>query len=170
MQVRIGRLRRTHGVRGWLKLELSTEVAATLLRPGRRVVLERPGVPDRELVIEEVKLEAFQPMIKFAGYDTPEEARVLSGGYLTVAEEELPPLEEGEYYTYQLMELEVVDRAGQPLGRVCEVISAAGSLLIEVRRPSGRRFLVPFNENSVLEVDLAAGTITIDERTVTVPR
>ena len=48
--------------------------------------------------------------------------RPLSEKELFVAEEDLPPLDEGEYYDYQLIGLRASREDGSPIGKVTDVM------------------------------------------------
>jgi len=78
-------------------------------------------------------------------------AEALRGTQLTVPRSALPPLEEGEYYHADLIGLPAATEAGEPLGHVVGVENFGAGDVIEIERPSGKRFMVPMNEHAVPE-------------------
>ncbi len=76
-------------------------------------------------------------------------AEALRGTVLTVARDALPPLEAGEFYYSDLLELPVETDAGDPVGRVCAVEHFGATEIIEIERPDGKRFMVPLTEQAV---------------------
>ena len=92
-------------------------------------------------------------------------AEAMRGTTLTVPRSELPPLAEGEYYHADLIGLPAVTPTGEPLGTVVAVDNFGAGDVIEVERPTGKRFMVPMRpeavpewspERMVIEPDFAA--------------
>jgi 16S rRNA processing protein RimM len=79
------------------------------------------------------------------------------GTELEVPVEALPPTEEGEYYAFQLVGLEVVEEGGRTLGRVAQVAPGVANDVLEL--DSG--LALPLVEACVSEVDLDRGRIAI---------
>ena len=76
-------------------------------------------------------------------------AEALRGTYLTVARDDLPPLEEGEYYHADLLGLPVVTPDGAAIGTVVEVENFGAGDVIEVERLDGKRFMAPMRPEAV---------------------
>jgi 16S rRNA processing protein RimM len=83
--------------------------------------------------------------------------RVERGAALEVPREQLPEPEEGEWYVFQLVGLEVVEDGGRPLGKVANVEPWPANDVIVLE--SGA--LLPLVEACVLQVDLDAGRILV---------
>jgi len=79
------------------------------------------------------------------------------GAKLAVPREALPPTEEGEYYAFQLLGLEVEEEGGRALGRVAQVAPGIAHDVLEL--DSG--LALPLVESCVREVDLDRGRIVI---------
>lgn len=86
-------------------------------------------------------------------------AAALRGTRLYIDRAALPPTEEEEYYHADLLGLEVVDQAGQPLGRVRAIYDFGAGDVIEVQGHGGRTVVIPFTRQAVPEVDLATGRL-----------
>jgi 16S rRNA processing protein RimM len=79
------------------------------------------------------------------------------GAALQVERAELPPPEEGEYYVFQLVGLEVEEEGGRRLGRVTEVSPGPANDVLEL----DGGLALPLVDACVQEVDLAAGRILV---------
>lgn len=79
------------------------------------------------------------------------------GTELCVPRADLPPPDEGSYYVFQLVGLDVVEEGGRPLGRVTDVSPGVANDVLEL--DSG--LALPMVEECVLEVDLSAGRIVV---------
>ena len=83
---------------------------------------------------------------------------------LYVPRERLPePAADDEFYHADLVGLAVVDRAGLEIGSVVAVHNFGAGDLIELRlNASNKTELVPFDEATVPEIDLAAGRLVVE--------
>jgi 16S rRNA processing protein RimM len=79
------------------------------------------------------------------------------GTELEVPVEALPPTEEGEYYAFQLVGLDVVEEGGRRLGQVVAVEPGVANDSIAL--DSG--LLLPLVEVCVRHIDLAARRILV---------
>lgn len=80
-------------------------------------------------------------------------AEALRGTELTVQRSALPPLAEGEYYHADLIGLSAISSTGEPLGEVVAIENFGAGDVVEIERPSGKRFMVPMTEHAVPEWD-----------------
>jgi len=88
---------------------------------------------------------------RFAEIRDRNAAEAMRGTTLTVPRSELPPLAEGEYYHADLIGLPAVTPTGEPLGTVVAVDNFGAGDVIEVERPTGKRFMVPMRREAVPE-------------------
>ncbi|VXC62344.1 ribosome maturation factor RimM [Sphingomonas sp. 8AM] len=87
-------------------------------------------------------------------------AEALRGTVLTVPRDALPPLDDGEYYRADLLGLAAISTTGEKLGVVAAVENFGAGDVVEVRRMSGKTFMVPISavpewnsERLVIEAD-----------------
>ncbi|MFM5924944.1 MAG: ribosome maturation factor RimM [Novosphingobium sp.] len=80
-------------------------------------------------------------------------AERLRGTALTVPRAALPLLGEGEYYHADLLGLPAVSSDGETLGKVIAVENFGAGDVIEIQRPTGKRFMVPMRAEAVPEWD-----------------
>ena len=78
-----------------------------------------------------------------------------------MAEETLPPLEDGEYYWFQLVGMEVVSDSGETVGTVREIMETGGHDVYVVERPSGEEVLIPTVKQFVVNIDHEKRRITV---------
>jgi 16S rRNA processing protein RimM len=97
---------------------------------------------------------------KLAGVDDRNAAELLQGCDVAVTREELGPAREGEIFWVDLVGLEVVNRQGEALGRVEELLRTGGADVLVIR--GERERLIPFVASYVLGVDREAKRITVD--------
>ena len=83
--------------------------------------------------------------------------KVERGTPLDVERGSLPDPEQGSYYAFQLLGLEVQEKGGSVLGRVTEVSSGPANDVIEL----DTGLLLPLVDACVQKVDLDAGRILV---------
>ncbi|MCE1196545.1 ribosome maturation factor RimM [bacterium] len=150
------------GVRGALKVQsysgefdhlASLEFA--LLGPEGKPELASP------MRIAAVDRGAIGMSIVFAGYDSPEKARALTGMELFLPREAASPLAENEWYIHDLVGLKLT-LSGEPVGEVVGVLDGGADPLLEIKpAKGGAACLVPFRGEFIGAVDVGAGTMEL---------
>lgn len=158
-KIAIGKVRTSHGLRGFLKVESYSGETEHFTR--LRSVELRDGVRERSFSVEAVRIASGTVLMKLRGLETPEAARALSGWELVVARDKAAPLGNDEYYLSDLCRCEVV-KEGRVLGRVRSVCEGGGGDLLEVEVPSGKRYFVPFRSEFVGEVDVEGRIVELE--------
>ncbi len=97
---------------------------------------------------------------RFAEVTDRTAAEKLRGTALTVPRSSLPPLAEGEYYHADLLGLPAVSTEGEDLGECIAIDNFGAGDVLEIRRPDGKRFMVPMRLESVPEWDAQRIVIT----------
>jgi 16S rRNA processing protein RimM len=161
----VGRLRRSHGLRGELLVEPITDAPAEIFSAGRRVFAgdaEGEPLPDLpELIVAESRAHNNGLLVvRFEGISDRDEAARWTNRYVFVPAGELAPPAEGEVYVHELAGMRVVLESGELVGTVSDVFELPQGLALDVARPSGS-VMVPFNEVFIHEVQRGARTVVI---------
>jgi 16S rRNA processing protein RimM len=139
-------------------------------------VAVRQAGKERIMQIEESSPAAPAVLMKFAGIDSPEEAKTLAGAELLVDRKQASPLEAGEFYVEDLRGLAVVDsETGNILGHITDIVEGGGGDLAEIRlspqgesgenkAPDGELRLVPFRKEFFGEISLEKGRAALLKR------
>jgi 16S rRNA processing protein RimM len=153
----IGRIQKPHSVRGEVRVMPYTD------SPERFTWLETVYVGDEDplpVAVESVRFHGDIILLKLAGYDSREAAQSLRGQWLQVPESEAAPLEEGEYYLYQLEGLQVFTDEGEELGELVQVMETGANNVFVVRGESGE-LLLPDTNEVVVEIDFENGRMIV---------
>jgi len=143
-QVTLAAVTGAHGVTGEVCLKLFGEGVAAL---GRFRAFN-----DSSLTLEKLKDDGKGGAIaRFAEVTDRTAAEKLRGTALTVPRSALPPLAEGEYYHADLIGLPCVSTAGEDLGTCIAVENFGAGDVLEIRRPTGKKFMVPMRPEAVPE-------------------
>jgi 16S rRNA processing protein RimM len=157
--VEIGVITKPWGVRGEVKVRLSTDV------PGRFAALDGVFLSSKESEptfhrIEGVKNLRGAVAMKLEAVGSPEEAELLRGLSVSVPESERAPLGEDEYYIYDLVGLDVLDPEGRVTGTLAKVYQGSGQDVFEVATGTGP-VLVPAVKAYIVSVDIRNGRIVL---------
>jgi 16S rRNA processing protein RimM len=153
----VGLLRKPHGLRGDLLLEVYTDFPERI-RPGTTIF-----VGDRH---QPLKITRRRPhndglILGFEGIDTPEEAGKFRATMAYVPTADRPALPAGEYYHHEIIGLTVIDEAGKELGELTEIIVTGANDVYVIRRAQGSDILLPALKEVILNVDLPAKTMRV---------
>jgi 16S rRNA processing protein RimM len=107
----------------------------------------------RLVAIESVRFHQEAVLLKLAGYPTRDEAELLRGELLQVLEADAIPLEEGEYFLFQLLGLDVHTEGGEAVGRISDVLETGANNVFVIDGPK-QQFLVPDIPEVVVSIDI----------------
>ncbi|MGY0070006.1 ribosome maturation factor RimM [Streptomyces sp. QTS137] len=161
MQLVVARIGRAHGVKGEVTVEVRTDEPELRLGPG--AVLATDPASAGPLTIETGRVHSGRLLLRFEGVRDRTGAEALRNTLLIAeVDPDERPEDEDEYYDHQLIDLDVVTRDGQPVGRITEISHLPTQDLFVVERPDGSEVLVPFVEQIVTGIDLEEQRAVID--------
>jgi 16S rRNA processing protein RimM len=154
--LRAGAVGRPHGLDGSFyvaepKPDLLVVGADVTVAGRERTIARRAGLDAR-------------PIVRLDGCDDRDAAQALRGELLLVAQAQVPPLEEDEWYAHELEGCAVADGELE-VGVVARLIALPSCEVLEVARPDGGpELLVPLVKDAVRSVDVTARRIDVDLR------
>ena len=153
----IGYLRRPHGVSGEIIMDLHTDFPDRI-KPGRKVLI---GEKHQPLTLNTVREHNTGLLVSIRGVDTPEDVGKYRNQWVYVKASEVPPLPAGKHYQYELIDLNVVDDNGNPLGKLVEILETGANDVYVVRDDSGKEILLPAIPAVILNVDMDQRTMKV---------
>jgi 16S rRNA processing protein RimM len=153
----VGKVRRPHGVKGEVVAEIYTDFPERL-SPRRAIYLGEKHV---RLVIASQRQHNEGLLLGFEDVTTPEQAGRYRNQILSIAASDASELPEGAFYFHELLDLEVVDEAGNPLGRLTEILETGANDVYVVTDSSGRELLLPAIPEVIMNVDLDTKIIEV---------
>ncbi|MFO7538718.1 MAG: ribosome maturation factor RimM [Chloroflexota bacterium] len=169
----IGQIAKPHGVQGEMRVVVHTDL------PERFSWLKVVYIGDRQstgarqfagarqehstpqpVAVTSVRHHQDKVLLKLVGYDDRDAAGSLAGQLLYVPESEAIPLEEGEYFLYQLEGLAVYEENGRLLGHLTSILETGANNVFIVRGDYGE-ILLPDIPEVILDIDFDANRMTI---------
>ena len=156
--IRVGHIIGAQGVKGWIKVFSDTS-------PRENILSYSPWqieTGDRLQTVEiSGRLQGKNVLAKLDGVENREQANELAGSKIYIFADQLPKLEEDEYYWADLIGLEVESLQAEPLGTI-ETMMETGANDVMVLQGDRER-LIPFVMNDVVrKVDLANKRVVVD--------
>jgi 16S rRNA processing protein RimM len=158
VEVVVGVIRRAHGIRGELAVEMRTDEPERRFAVGTRLRCENSA---RVLTVEAARNASGRWLVQFAEVPDRSAAEALRNTPLvTDVPGDERPEEPEEFYDRQLVGLQVRDADDVAVGPVVAVLHLPAQDLLEIETAEGTR-LVPFVSALVPEVDLDAGLLRL---------
>lgn len=168
----VGRVRKAHGIRGEVVVELITDAPDAIFASGRRVFA---GTATGEIAPNrlELHIRTARPfneglLVRFDEIPDRNAAETWRGRYLLLPERELPAPDEAEVYVHDLIGMKVVLAGGESVGTVEEIYELPQGLAIDVRRAEPREkgggsdtVMIPYDDRTIASVDKEARVIVV---------
>jgi 16S rRNA processing protein RimM len=147
----VGFLRRPHGVKGEILMDVHTDFPERL-KTGMTLFV---GDQYQPMVVANRRPHASGMLVRFRGIKSPDDAGLYRNTWVYVPTANRPPLPEGEYYHHQLIGLNVVTDENRDLGVLVDIIETGANDVYIVRDPDGNETLLPAIPLVILDVKLA---------------
>ena len=147
------------GIKGWLKLQIFTQTPDSLNAYASWLLKGQNGWEEFEL--EDFSVNAKGVIAKLKGCDDRTAAEKLVKREIGIPREALDETGDGEIFWFDLIGCEVVNIAGDTLGKV-ETFMETGANDVLVVKLGTAETLIPFIEDVVVKVDRDAKVVTVN--------
>jgi 16S rRNA processing protein RimM len=177
--IELGRVQDAWGIKGWVRI-LPHSTDTEVLISASRWFLQPPEPRFSrgfvafagcvKVVLSEARHHADGIVARIEGINDRNQAEALKGVRICLPRSDFPPTPEGEYYWVDLIGLQVVNRQGECLGEVRDLLSTGPTSVLVLRHdseegdPKSER-MIPFVSTYVDSVDQAARRILVDWQT-----
>jgi 16S rRNA processing protein RimM len=142
-----------HGIKGEVNFRSYSDTPQTLS--------EYAGFTDEagnSLEISSLRQGPKGPVMRFSGVADRNAAEAMKGTKLYVGRDQLPDLDQDEYYHSDLVGLRV-EVHGEAIGAVTAVHNFGAGDIIEIARPGQSSVMLPFTREIVPDVDIPGGVL-----------
>lgn len=151
----VGRVLGPRGVRGELQIEVISDSPGRFSSGGILFINNQIYNIQRSSTLPKGRLT-----LKLDGIDGREQAQALKDSFLTVTEDLVPPLPEGQYYHFQIIDMQVYTQEGEHLGQITDILST-GSNDVYVVSLRGTELLIPALDDVIKEVDVEQAKMVV---------
>lgn len=158
--MRIGFIKRAHGIRGEVEIETFDPQSEALAKGILvRVGGEDVSKPRRVLAVRTTKDSL---LVRLEGVSTRNDAEAVRSRTIDVARASLPKPKAGESYLVDLIGYAVETADGTAVGELTDMVEGGGPGLLVVVSGTGKRILVPAVAEIVVRFEHERRTIVID--------
>lgn len=157
--VAIGKIGRPFGVQGWSKIYSFTEPVVRILEYSPWY-LKRNDSWQAD-VLKATRWNGTQLIGKFAGCDTPEQAKFYTNLLIGTASLLLNDKADSEYYWQELTGLRVKTTHGISLGKIDHLLATGANDVMVIK--GEKEYILPYVPNEVVvKIDLTQGEMTVN--------
>lgn len=158
----LGEVLRPHGVRGELRVRLLTDYPE---RIGQMAQVFLGTGPDDDAPqtydVQHMRMNTPYGLLKLKGIDDRDDADTLRSLFVMVDLEHAVPLEEGEFYLYQLIGITVKQQDGVTLGQIIDVLETGANDVYVVDSPQYGEVLIPVTDETIIKTDVESGEMIV---------
>lgn len=151
----IGKIVAPHGVRGDLRILPSIE------RPEIIKKLKELYLGKKLYKISSARPHKNVYIVHLVGVDDRNLSETLVGKDVSVPRQAIPTLPKGQYYYFQLLELNAVEEDGHVVGPIKEIIQTGANDVYVISLPDGKELCIPAIPSCILSVDTEKGQMTV---------
>lgn len=155
---KVGVIANSFGIKGILKVKPLVNESSLLDNINIVYLLKNNTWVEYE--IEECSFRNKLVYIKFKNINSIEEALKLKTVILGISKKDLPPLDHNEYYSKDLIGLEVLNKEAVKLGVVESILDAPANDVLVIK--GEKEHMIPFVSKYVLHIDIENKNITVD--------
>lgn len=165
MELVVGRVAKSHGIKGELVVDVRTDEPEERFAVGAVLNGHKPRESTlKSYTVEAARNHSGRLLLRLVGITDRGEADALRGTMFVIDTADLEPSDDpDEFYDHELEGLKVVLADGTEIGSVIEVLHSAAGELLSVRRTgeTSGELLIPFVAAIVTKVSTADGLIEI---------
>ena len=157
--INIGKISGVFGVKGWLKITSYTQPKDNII--GYKTWSLIKGDQATSVKVIEGHAQGKGIIVRIEGITDRDQALALNAWDVYISREQLPKLEQGEYYWADLVGLDVENKEGIRLGKVDSLFETGANDVLLVK--GERERAIPFLKGQTVQsIDLESGKIVVD--------
>ncbi len=151
--VLIGEILGTHGVKGTSKIQSYAE-SLDVFEPGAALLVRTPDGSENSYEIIWVKPHSRGALLALKDVADRKQAKALVGSELYIGRARLPKLDDGTYYWFDLIGLNVYTTEDRYIGRLDSIIETGANDVYVVKKKDDREILIPALKSIVRVIDI----------------
>lgn len=158
----LGELLRPHGIRGELRMRVLTDYPERIKQ--LKQVYLGDATDHRHVTPYKVEATRFHKaylLIKFEEIKDRNDADTLRGQFVMIDIDNAVPLEDDEFYMFELIGLTVKTESGAVLGTVRDVMETGANDVYIVKGKEHGELLIPAHDETLIEFDFEARVVIV---------
>ena len=146
--IKIGKIVNTHGIKGELRVLSNSDFIEKRFEENEKIYIEQ-----KEYIIESYYEHKNFYIIKLKNFDNINDVLKLKNKMIYANKLLNEELAEGEYFNYDLIDLNIYNQDGKKRGKVIEVVDGSAYNYLRIKY-NNKTYLIPFNNHFILDVQL----------------
>lgn len=159
--IEIASILTSFGIKGELKARILTDFPERF-KTTSEVYLVSPQGEREKRELRGARFHKGYVLLTLSGISNPEEAALRRGWTVNITAGELAPLEEGEYWQFQIKGLSVYDQHNNCMGTIREIYTYPDCDHYLVRGSGGQECVIPAVARFIRKIDLKAKRMDVE--------
>ena len=149
--IEIGKVVNTFGIKGELKIVSESDFVDYRYAVGKTIYLKLRNTI-KEVRVSSYRVHKGNILITIDKIYDINEVEKYIGADVLADKLDVPPLEDGEFYIDDVVGLVAYNETGEKIGKVVDVILIPANDLIEIELLNGKKELIPYVDEYILEI------------------
>ena len=149
--IEIGKVVNTFGIKGELKIVSESDFVDYRYAVGKTIYLKLRNTI-KDVRVSSYRVHKGNILITIDKIYDINEVEKYIGADVLADKLDVPPLEDGEFYIDDVVGLDAYDETGEKIGKVVDVILIPANDLIEIELLNGKKELIPYVDEYILEI------------------
>jgi len=158
--VLIGKIVGTHGLKGTSKIQPYAE-SLEIFKSGTALLVSSPDGSENRYEIDWIKPHSRGALLALKEITGCDQAKSLIGAELYIEKAELPKLEPGTYYWFDLIGVNVYTSDDRCIGRIDSIIET-GANDVYIVKNADKEILIPALESVVRSIDIESKIMRVE--------
>lgn len=145
----VGKLHRSHGVKGEIILEMTTEFP-TRVKAGMKIYI---GQKKQEFILKSIRATDKNYLVSFEGINDCETVSIFRNQWIYADESIMGVLPKGRFYQREVLGMKVFDEEGKSVGEVIEILVTGANDVYVVKTQDDKEILLPAIKPVILSMD-----------------
>jgi 16S rRNA processing protein RimM len=145
----IGKLRRPHGVKGEILMEMMTEFSENI-KPGIQVLV---GIKKKPCTVSSIRQANKLWLVSLLGFEDCESVEIFRNQRIYMDAAQLKPLPVGRFYQHEVIGMQVLDENREVLGEVTDILVTGANDVYVIGTDSGEELLIPAIKSVIISMD-----------------
>ena len=149
----VGKILTTHGVKGWLTIKSYTSPIENIFKYNLQINLDKTF---KTIKVTDYRFMSKKTVMKIENINTIEDTSQFINHDLVILKDNLPVIDDNEYYWHQLIGKKVITSDNKVLGIVESLFTSGDNdiLVIKTNKKKGKELFIPFLKDNITDVKL----------------
>ena len=159
----VGKILTTHGIKGWLTIKSYTSPLENIFKYNLQINLDKTF---KNIKVTDYRFMSKKTVMKIANINTIEDTSQFINHDLVILKNDLPVINENEYYWHQLIGKKVITSDNKILGIVESLFTSGDNdiLVVKTDQKKEKELFIPFIKDNIIDVKFDENIIIIRQK------